>query len=419
MVAEEAADRLAALALESAHELDRADAVGSAVGEVAERARAGRRRQTTARRRSTRPASRRSPTSTSRWPWTSPTTKTGAAVSMATGSDSGAPARSRRGSSTRRSERRRRARASRRPRRGARGARARLRATRGSTGGRVIRSIFGCGLGETVSPSPTSSSWSFSPGAGPMNSIAMSVPRLLAREPDHLFRQVDDPHRLAHVEDVDLAAPADRAGLDDQLHCLGDRHEEARHLGMRHGHGPTARDLPPEDRHDGAGRAEHVAEAHRDEAGADVLAVAPRLDDPLRERLRLPHHRLRVRRLVGRDEHEPLRAVLDRDVRERRACRACCCGPPRAGSPPSSPRACRRPHGRRRPAGTCRRPGAASPGRARRRRPPPRRGSRAHERALARSRTAPARRGRGGRASPGRRGRSAGRARSRSSRRRR
>ena len=66
-----------------------------------------------------------------------------------------------------------------------------------------------------------------------------------------------------------------------------------------------------------AGRAEHVAEAHRDEPRRDTLAVPPRLDDPLAERLRLPHHRLRVRRLVGRDEHEPLRAELDRDVGER------------------------------------------------------------------------------------------------------
>ena len=49
----------------------------------------------------------------------------------------------------------------------------------------------------------------------------------------------------------------------------------------------------------------------------DIGAVAVGLDDPLAERLRLPHDRLRVRRLVGRDEHEPLRAELDGDVCER------------------------------------------------------------------------------------------------------
>ena len=39
-----------------------------------------------------------------------------------------------------------------------------------------MRSIFGCGLGETTSPSPTSTSCSFSPGAGPITSIGISTP---------------------------------------------------------------------------------------------------------------------------------------------------------------------------------------------------------------------------------------------------
>ena len=43
---------------------------------------------------------------------------------------------------------------------------------------------------------------------------------LLAREPDHAPREVEDLHRLAHVEDEDLAAAADRAGLDDERHRL-------------------------------------------------------------------------------------------------------------------------------------------------------------------------------------------------------
>ena len=37
-----------------------------------------------------------------------------------------------------------------------------------------------------------------------------------AGEPDHLLREVEDPYRLAHVEDVDLTAAAHRAGLDDE-----------------------------------------------------------------------------------------------------------------------------------------------------------------------------------------------------------
>ena len=48
-----------------------------------------------------------------------------------------------------------------------------------------------------------------------------------------------------------------------------------------------------------------------------VVAVAPRLDDPLAQRLRLAHHGLRVDGLVRRDEDEALRAELDGDVGDR------------------------------------------------------------------------------------------------------
>ena len=83
---------------------------------------------------------------------------------------------------------------------------------------------------------------------------------------------------------------------------------------MGDGHRAAARDLAPEDRHDGAGRAEDVSEANRHEPRRDLGLVAPGLDDPFGERLRLSHHGLRVRGLVGRDEHEPLRPELDRHV---------------------------------------------------------------------------------------------------------
>ncbi len=43
---------------------------------------------------------------------------------------------------------------------------------------------------------------------------------LLARQLDHVAREIDDAHGLAHVEHEHLAAAADRAGLDDQRHRL-------------------------------------------------------------------------------------------------------------------------------------------------------------------------------------------------------
>ena len=54
--------------------------------------------------------------------------------------------------------------------------------------------------------------------------------RLLAGEANHVVREVEDLHRLAHVEHEDVTRLADRAGLDDQLRSLRDRHEVPGHL---------------------------------------------------------------------------------------------------------------------------------------------------------------------------------------------
>src|SRR5581483_6663436 len=102
-----------------------------------------------------------------------------------------------------------------------------------------------------------------------------------ARQADHLLGEIEDAYGLAHVEHVNLSAAAHRTRLDDERRRLRDRHEEARHLWARHRYGTAALDLPAEDRDHGAGRAEHVAEANRDEARLDVLAQSERLDDPL------------------------------------------------------------------------------------------------------------------------------------------
>src|SRR5581483_4615919 len=137
---------------------------------------------------------------------------------------------------------------------------------------------------------------------------------LLAGEADHLPRELEDRDRLAHVEDEHLPGAADRARLDDQRDRLGDRHEVARHLRVGDADRAAALDLAAEDRDHAPRRAEDVAEPDGDEAGRDVPARAVGLDDPLAERLRLAHHRLRVDCLVGRDEDEPLDAELDRDL---------------------------------------------------------------------------------------------------------
>ena len=75
--------------------------------------------------------------------------------------------------------------------------------------------IFGWDVGPTISPSFQSTSWIFSPASTPVKTIG-DVFLLPAGKADHLLREIEDAHRLAHVEHVDLAAAAHRAGLDHE-----------------------------------------------------------------------------------------------------------------------------------------------------------------------------------------------------------
>ncbi len=125
----------------------------------------------------------------------------------------------------------------------------------------------------------------------------------VAGQRDHHAGEVQDPDRLAHLEDQQLAVAAE-AGQQHQAHRLGDRHQVAPALGVGHGHGAAARDLLLEERHDAAGAAEHVAEADRGEAGARPRRVV--LQEELGHPLGGAHHARGVHRLVRRDEHEAL-----------------------------------------------------------------------------------------------------------------
>lgn len=59
---------------------------------------------------------------------------------------------------------------------------------------------------------------------------------------DHATRQVGYAHRLAHVEDEDLAALPLRAGLKDKLAGLWDQHEVPYDVGIRHRHRAAEKD---------------------------------------------------------------------------------------------------------------------------------------------------------------------------------
>ena len=111
-------------------------------------------------------------------------------------------------------------------------------------------------------------------GAGRRRRLALDHAQ--AGQADHLPRQVHDAHRLPHVQHEYAALPAFRhragqaqhGGLKNQADRLPHRHEEPLHLRMRDRQRPTPLQLAPEQRHHGAGAAQHVAEAHRQAAHA-------------------------------------------------------------------------------------------------------------------------------------------------------
>ena len=139
-----------------------------------------------------------------------------------------------------------------------------------------------------------------------------------AGELDHPLRQVHDLDRLAHVEDIDLAALAHAGGLQHQLAGLGDGHEVADDLRVGDGHRAAGLDLPAEQRNHGAVGAQDVAEARGNELGrrqAFLLDLAgERLHIDLADTLRAAHHVGGVHGLVGGDHHEALDLVFDGQV---------------------------------------------------------------------------------------------------------
>jgi hypothetical protein len=130
------------------------------------------------------------------------------------------------------------------------------------------------GVGSVASASASSSSYSFSPGRRPVKTIGISS-SVWPGQADQVARQVDDLHRLAHVQHQHLAAVADGRGLQHQARGLGDGHEVANDVRVGDGDRAAAGDLFLELRDHAAAAAQHVAEAHRHEAGARVLGTRP------------------------------------------------------------------------------------------------------------------------------------------------
>ena len=138
--------------------------------------------------------------------------------------------------------------------------------------------------------------------------------RFQAVEPDEIPGHVDDPDRLAHVEDEDLAAFPHGSRLEDQLSRLGNAHEVAHYIGMGHRHGPPLSDLRLEDGNGRAGAAEDVPEADGHESR--ILPAVHALDEKLCDAFGGPHDVGGPHGLVRRDEYETLHLHFQRQIDE-------------------------------------------------------------------------------------------------------
>ena len=134
--------------------------------------------------------------------------------------------------------------------------------------------------------------------------------RLEAVESDHVPGQIQDPDRLAHLEDEDLAPLSHRPGLQDQLGRLGDAHEVAGDLRMGHGHRAPLGDLLLEEGDHRSGTADDVPESDGDEAGLRIPVAAG--GHQFADALGRPHDVGRPHGLVRGDQNEFIDPGIDR-----------------------------------------------------------------------------------------------------------
>src|SRR2546427_9322380 len=84
----------------------------------------------------------------------------------------------------------------------------------------------------------------------------------LARNPDEPAGKVKDAHRLAHLQDENLAVVPDRKSLQDQRHSFSCNHEEPLDLRVGYRQWFMIAKLLLENGYYAAARPEHVSESH-------------------------------------------------------------------------------------------------------------------------------------------------------------
>ena len=124
------------------------------------------------------------------------------------------------------------------------------------------------------------------------------------RQFDHAACQVVNAHGFTHIQHKNISTISHCSGLDDQLRCLGNRHEVPGNVFVRQGNGPLLRDLLPEKWHHGPGRAQHVAKTHHGEASGLVGLRGQRLQHHFGQPLACAHDIGGPHRFVCTDQHE-------------------------------------------------------------------------------------------------------------------
>ena len=140
-----------------------------------------------------------------------------------------------------------------------------------------------------------------------------------ATQSDHALGQIGNLHRLTHIEDEDLSSLTHRTGLQHQLTGLGDEHEVAEDIRMRHGNRTTLSDLLTEQWNHRAIRAQHVSEAGGNKLRLTLdLSILDSLIETLHvdfaDTLRATHYIGGVHRLIGRNHHELLHPIFHGQV---------------------------------------------------------------------------------------------------------
>ena len=115
------------------------------------------------------------------------------------------------------------------------------------------------------------------PQAGVLNlDIAVGIvviPHCQPHQVDHVPRKILNSHRFSHIQHEHIAAAGHRTGLNHELCRLGNRHEIANDLAMRHGHRTAGTDLLAKQGNNRTGRLQDIAEPDHGETDRRVLVL--------------------------------------------------------------------------------------------------------------------------------------------------